>query len=335
MSQKLGIAILGSGRIATIHIKDTLNNPNLKLLYIYDIDLKFASRWSDRVPNSTKITDNLDEVLGDPGVIGIIVCSPTDTHKELVLKSLRAGKAVFCEKPVSLKVEDIDECYNEAKKHNLPLLCGFQRRHDPHFRKVRNLLKQGTIGNLRMAKTISRDASLPPIAYLKTSCKVFHDSAVHDIDILRWIAEDDPVEVYVNAQSFDPQVKAIQDWDLIVISLKFRSGVLGLIELSRISNCGYDQRMEVLGDKGSLTAENPLVSTVLQRTPQGILSDPFYDSFLDRYPPAYENELNHFVDVLLGKATPIVTHDDARKASIICSAAQKSAETGQKVVIQY
>jgi len=331
---RIGVALVGSGRIGVVHLRNVLANSNLTLKYVVDVDLKSAERAASLAVNAKAVT-RLEEVLGDPEVKGIIICTPTAAHREAILASLRSGKAVMCEKPISLNVKEIDECYNEAKKCGVPLLCGYQRRSDPSFVKLQETCKNGGIGTLQIVKTISRDNPVPTIAYLKISGGIFHDCGSHDIDVCRWILQEDPYEVFAVASAFNPAIKELNDFDTVLITLKYPSGALGCIDLSRKAAYGYDQRIEVLGDKGMVQAENRQPTTVVHSTDQGLVTDPNCYSFPQRYEHAYANELAHFVDVITGKAQPRLSHDDARKVAIIADAAEESARSGRKVVVSY
>jgi len=297
---------------------------------VVDVDLKSAERAAAQSLHAKAVT-SIDEVLADHHVKGIVICTPTAQHKEIILGAIKAGKAIMCEKPISLVVKEIDECYHEAKKHGVALLCGYQRRSDPSFVQLQKTCRDGGIGTLQIVKTISRDNPVPTLAYLKISGGIFHDCGSHDIDVCRWILQEDPTEVFAAATVFNPAIKEIDDFDTILITLKFPSGAIANIDLSRKAAYGYDQRIEVLGDKGMVQAQNRQPTTVLHSTENGVNSDPFCYSFPQRYEHAYALELDHFVDVIEKKAEPRLSHDDARKVAIIADAAEESARSGKIV----
>lgn len=184
-------------------------------------------------------------VLGDSEVDAVLIATPTDTHEQYVIKSLRAGKAVFCEKPIAADIRSVAACYEEAEKQNRPLLCAFNRRFDPGMSSVCRQVREGKVGTIYQIKTCSRDSPLPPISFLKLSNGMYHDCAVHDIDMICWIAGEEPVGVMAMGSTFNREIEAIGDVDTIAIILKFPSGILGSIDLSRHSSYGYDQRLEV------------------------------------------------------------------------------------------
>eukprot|EP01119_Soliformovum_irregulare_P008901 TRINITY_DN21_c0_g1_i1.p1 TRINITY_DN21_c0_g1~~TRINITY_DN21_c0_g1_i1.p1 ORF type:complete len:336 (-),score=96.98 TRINITY_DN21_c0_g1_i1:62-1069(-) len=330
----LGVALIGGGRIGKVHYANIVANQRLKLLWVVDVDLKAAETCASKVAGC-KFSATIDEVVKDENVKGVVICTPTAAHPALILASLRAGKAVLCEKPISLAVNEIDECYNEAKKLNVPLLCGYQRRSDPSFMALKKACKEGQVGTVQIVKTISRDNPVPTLAYLKISGGIFHDCGSHDIDLCRWILEEDPSEVYCIASAFNKDIAAINDFDTVLMCLKYPSGAIASIDLSRKACYGYDQRMEVLGDKGMVQTMNRQPTTTIVSTAEGINSDPYCYSFPQRYVQAYADELDHFVDILHGKAQPRLSHEDARAVAIIADAAEESCRSGKPVQIKF
>jgi len=331
---RIGVCLVGSGRIGAVHLKNILANQRLELKYVVDVDAKAAQAAAAQAA-SCKPLSSLDEALKDASVKGIVICTPTAAHKDAIIASLRAGKAVMCEKPISLVIKEIDECYEEAKKHNTPLLCGYQRRSDPSFTALHDSIKKGNIGTVQIVKTTSRDNPVPTLAYLKISGGIFHDCGSHDIDVCRWVVGEDPCEVFASASAFKKEIKDINDYDTVLINLKFPGGALGSIDLSRKAAYGYDQRIEVLGDKGMVQAMNRQPTTMVLSTENGIQTDPYCYSFPQRYDVTYALELDHFVDVVLGKAQPRLSHQDARAVAIIADAAEESARSGKAVAIKY
>jgi len=330
---RLSIALVGSGRIGKVHLHNALANPRFQLRYVVDVDMNSAQAAASRIPNC-KAIPKIDEALADKELKGVVICTPTAQHRELILACIKAGKAIMCEKPISLDVKEIDECYNEAKKHNVPLLCGYQRRSDPSFVQLQETCKKGGVGTVQIVKTISRDNPVPTLAYLKISGGIFHDCGSHDIDVCRWVVGEDPFEVYATASTFNQDIKALNDFDTVMITLRFPGGAIGSIDLSRKACYGYDQRIEVLGDKGMVQSMNRQPTTTILSNEQGVHGDPNCYSFPQRYEHAYAIELDHFADVINGKA-PKLSHDDCRKVAIIADAAELSVRTGEKVAIKY
>jgi len=262
----------------------------------------------------------------------VLVCTPTPTHYEVVKSSLLGGKHVFCEKPISLNLDESDECYNLAKTRKQHLLCAFQRRYDPSFSRLKDIVSKGGVGVLQKVQTVSRDNPVPSLDYLKTSGGIYHDCLSHDIDLIRWVSEKEPVEVFSYATNFIEGIKGIDDFDNVDCILKFDNGILATIDVSRKAVYGYDQRITCLGDKGMVTAENRQPTTVVHATEHGISKDPNCYSFPTRYPEAYTAEIEHFIDLISGiTSTPVIQHKDVHNNAIIAHALEESARKGHPI----
>jgi myo-inositol 2-dehydrogenase/D-chiro-inositol 1-dehydrogenase len=267
---------------------------------------------------------------------GVVICTPTGFHTENIKEALNAGKQVMCEKPISYSLEEVDECYNLAKEKGLHLLCAFQRRYDPNFTKLKAVLDSGKVGKLLKVRSTSRDNPVPSIDYLRTSCGIIFDCSVHDIDVLRYVTGEDPESVYAVGSAFNPEIGAIPDVDQLEMVLKFPSGVLGSIDISRYAVYGYDQRIEVLTHQGCIVAENQQVSTVVIGTKEGFISEPNDYSFPQRYAEAYRAEVYHFIDLVRGvEHVPRLSHKDIHNLTCIVKTAQQSLKEGIPLQIKY
>ncbi|XP_054012404.1 uncharacterized oxidoreductase YrbE-like [Hylaeus anthracinus] len=334
------LALFGAGRAGTIHLSNIMTNPNVKLLYIVD-DLE--SKWSNlrdywHLDNVTFLNSKQwDKVFNDPNVDAVIVASPTFTHETIVRKALEAKKSVFCEKPVAEDRSNVLKCYETAKKVGKPLFCAFNRRFDPSFSLTKERVRNGEIGHVHVIKTISRDSPLPSVEYLKTSGGIFHDCMVHDFDMIIAILGELPIKVAAQAHAHVPEIKAMGDYDTVVVTLYFPSGTLGMVDVSRTSCYGYDQRLEVYGQKGMITVDNerPNPSLTTQYGLQGATQNPIWYSFPSRYMHGYRNELNHFIDVVNGKAQMNVLPKETLAVSKVASACAESARTGKMVEIKW
>ncbi len=239
----------------------------------------------------------------------------TLTATELIIKSL------------------IARCYDEAKKRNLPLVCSFNRRFDPGIREIYTRTKSGEVGQVQMAKLTSRDSPLPPLEYLRISHGIYHDCAVHDIDVLTWIYGEKPLSVYTTAHSFIKEIGEMNDVDTLAIVLKFPSGGIGLVDISRYASFGYDQRFEVFGEKGMLVQHNYKPSTVEFSGQDGSSTGRIHHSFPDRYAESYIKALDHFIDLVQGKCAAEITKESTILASEVVEACERSLETGQAVLL--
>eukprot|EP01095_Lingulamoeba_sp_RSL-Kostka_P003098 TRINITY_DN13_c6_g1_i1.p1 TRINITY_DN13_c6_g1~~TRINITY_DN13_c6_g1_i1.p1 ORF type:complete len:370 (-),score=105.83 TRINITY_DN13_c6_g1_i1:121-1161(-) len=337
-NKKINICLIGGGRIGTIHYNNIQKNNRFNLRFVVDFNIDRANEMAEAVSGCEGFK-NLEDILDHEElceqVDAVLVCSPTACHFDHIVNSLNKKKPVMCEKPVSVHVDQIREVYRLSDELNVPLLCGYQRRHDPSFGSLVSMLDNKEIGDLRCIRSCSRDNPVPSINFLKISAGIMHDCASHDIDVIRWISKEDPIEVYTTASCFDPEIKQLDDWDTVLCTLKMPSGVLASIDISRNAPYGYDQRIEVLGSEGMLQAENLKPTTVKKSTINGESIDPNCYSFPQRYEKTYALELDHFADIILYNVPPKVTGEDCIKTAIIADFAEQSGKLGKKLTITY
>jgi len=334
MDETLGIALFGLGRAGQFHLTNLSRHTRARLLYVVDIDEKRTQAISALY--GCKGTTNAQEALADPAVKAVIIATPTPDHHPLIIAAIRAKKsAIFTEKPVGFSLKEIDEAFNEAKASNIPILCGFNRRFDRSWIKAAESVHSGKIGKTHLMRCTARDSPIPSVAYLKTSHGFYHDSGSHDIDVMRWVLNESPIEVYTIAHCYLPQIAELGDVDTILMSFRFASGKIATIDLSRSSTYGYDQRIEVYGDSGMVQVENKPTTSCVISNDTGVINDNVMYSFPQRFEEAYYLELDHFVQVALDGATPRVNHEDCRSAYIIADCAKRSADTKQPVKIDY
>ncbi|MGL5105707.1 MAG: inositol 2-dehydrogenase, partial [Plesiomonas shigelloides] len=273
-----------------------------------------------------------EEAMADPNVQAVMIASATDTHADLIEQAARAGKAIFCEKPVHLDLARVRDCLATVRECNVPLFIGFNRRYDPQFRKVREMLSAGAIGKAESLVITSRDPSPPPATYVKVSGGMFRDMTIHDFDMARFIMGEDPVAVYAKGSNLvDPAIGAAGDIDTAFVVLTFPSGAMATISNSRRSGYGYDQRIELHGSQGLLTAKNIHENAVEQWSEAGcVAAKPEY-FFLQRYAAAYQAEWEHFADVLAGRAEPQCSGYDGEQALYLADKALESLRSGKEV----
>ncbi|XP_039250992.2 putative oxidoreductase YrbE [Styela clava] len=330
---RVSLALFGLGRMGLIHFENLQKNPNVRLKYLVDLDQEKANNLKDfHHLDETKVILPQDDhfVFEDPNVDGIIICTPTDTHVHIAMAAIKAGKGVLCEKPLAMTIESTLECYREATKGNIPLLCAFNRRFDPQIRDMYK--KRDIIGQVQSIKTCSRDSPRPPMSYIKISGGMFHDCAVHDLDLIRWMIGEEPISVYTAAHAHIPEIAALGDVDTIFIVLKFPSGVIAHIDLSRDCKYGYHQTCEMFGENGNLMSDNPFKSAVHFAGVGGTVNDVIHHSFKQRYSEAYQEEIAHFVALLTGQVDKCcVSPNDTLRATFLAQAAEDSWKSGEVV----
>jgi len=335
--KRIGIAMIGLGRAGNIHFSNCLANRRVDLRYLVDYDVNKCQALIDvNFLDGTQALspDQLKIALDDEKVHGVIIATVTSSHEELVVRSLTAGKAVFCEKPLAETYDGTVNCYNLSRKTGCPLFCAFNRRFDPTHCKVRDQVVSGVVGQVQIVKTCSRDAAFPSIEYLKTSPGIFHDSAIHDIDLTMWILGEKPIVVSCFGHAFHKEVAEIDDVDTVAITLKFPSGALALIDLSRHAAYGYDQRLEVFGSKGMMQSKNLSSSAISVSNDKGISDDMLEASFKTRYQDAYKIELDHFLDAVVGGDLK-VKEDETLAACRVAQACADSIRSGVPVRLEW
>ena len=327
----LTFAQFGGGRIGQIHAANLAAHAATRLKYVIDVDAKAADLLAAR--HGAKVSTAV-EALADPTVDAVIIASSTDTHADLAIAAAKAGKAIFCEKPIDLSLARVDACLAAVNAAGVPMLVGFNRRFDPSFAELKARIDAGAIGAVEQIIISSRDPGLPPISYLKVSGGQFRDMTIHDFDMARWLLGEEPEEVFAfGSVLVDPAVGTAGDIDSAMVLLKTRSGRLAHINNSRRASYGYDQRIEVHGAKGRLIAGNRTASTVELADANSVQTDKPLHFFLERYAEAYKRELDAFVAAVENKSPMPVGAADGRLALVLAEAALQSSQTGRSVKV--
>jgi myo-inositol 2-dehydrogenase/D-chiro-inositol 1-dehydrogenase len=328
----LEFAQFGAGRIGQIHASNIAAIKGVRLRYVIDVNAEAAARLASR--HGAKVVGERD-AFADGEVGAVLIASSTDTHARLAIAAARAGKAIFCEKPVDLSLQRVDECLREVEKAGVPMFVGFNRRFDPSFSQLKARVAQGEIGAVEQVTISSRDPAPPPLAYLKVSGGMFRDMTIHDFDMARWLLGEEPVEVFAFGEALiDRKIAAAGDIDSAMLLLRTASDRMCHINNSRRAAYGYDQRIEVFGAKGMLRAENLCESTVEHFSARGTIGDRPLDFFLERYAAAYRAELDAFIAALQARRPMPVGARDGRQALVLAEAALRSMKTGKVVRVE-
>lgn len=316
------------GRAGGFHMTSMKIIDGFTLKYIVDPDKDKLDSLS--LPQGTKKETNIDQVLADNGVDAVIISSPTSYHYDYIIRSLRAGKHVFTEKPLGHGLKEVEECFDTAAENDKALHLGFQRRFDKNFIALKNNLS--TINEIRMVRASSRDNPKPSHEYLKTSGNIFHDMLIHDFDMMLFLlGAKSPKSINVFAKCYDEKIEAMDDYDTVVVSMQFEDGLIYTIDTSRTSVYGYDQRLEVFGSDGMLIAENELDNSLCIYKSKGITRAPASYSFPQRYKSAYLNELLFFEDSIRNGNLWNVTKEEAVLSHLIADACYQSAKEGRVI----
>ena len=332
--KQLKVGIIGAGRIGSLHAKSICYNvPTAKVVGITDVFAENAKKVADEL-GIEKVYADYKEMLADPEVEAVLVCSSTDTHADIAIEAAKAGKHIFCEKPVDLTPSKVEAVIAAVKEAGVKLQVGFNRRFDHNFANIRSMVNDGKIGDVHIVKITSRDPEPPSAQYAAVSGGMFIDMTIHDFDMACFMAGSEVTEVYANATCLvDPAIGEAGDVDTAIISLKFANGAIGVIDNSRRAAYGYDQRVEVFGSKGAAMASNDTPTNVVYMGADGVVADKPLYFFLERYMQSFRDEMLQFVDAVLEDKPVPATGVDGLNAILIALAAKKSVAEGRPVLI--
>jgi myo-inositol 2-dehydrogenase/D-chiro-inositol 1-dehydrogenase len=330
--KNLRIGIIGAGRIGKVHAETlAFRLPEATVSAIADVNGDAAKEVAERFRIPRAVLDS-GKIINDPSIDAVLICSPTETHAELVIQAARAGKHIFCEKPIDHSLSKIDLALHEVKKSGVKFQVGFNRRFDANFSRVRAAVTEGEIGTPHLMHIVSRDPGPPPISYVKVSGGIFLDMTIHDFDMARFLVGDEVESIYTaGGVRVDPEIGKAGDLDTVVIVLQFRNGVIGTIDNSRQAVYGYDQRVEILGSKGAITTENCYPNQAILSTGTAVQRDLPLHFFMDRYTESFVSELRAFVQAILRNKPVPVNGMDGRIAVVMGLAARKSYDERRPV----
>lgn len=322
-------AILGAGRIGKVHARAVASTPGAALVAVADPLAAAAGAVAEAHGAAIR---GIDEIERAGDIDAVVICTPTDTHADLIERFARAGKAIFCEKPIDLDLARVRACLKVVAAAGAVLMVGFNRRFDPDFMAVKAAIGAGTIGKVEMVTITSRDPAPPPIDYIRRSGGIFRDMTIHDFDMARWLLGEE-VETVLAAASVlvDPAIGAAGDHDSVNVILRTASGRQAVITNSRRAAYGYDQRIEVLGDRGMVAARNTHEANIETAGKEGFLRPPLLDFFMTRYTAAYANEIAAFIAALRDGTPPPASGDDGLMALALADAAVRSVAEGRAV----
>jgi myo-inositol 2-dehydrogenase/D-chiro-inositol 1-dehydrogenase len=327
----LRFGILGAGRIGRVHSKAIAGSAGAVLQAVAD---PIAAAAQDIAATYGCDIRTIDEILAATDIDAVVICTPTDTHADLIEQFSRAGKAVFCEKPIDLSVARVQSCLAVVEKVNGTLMVGFNRRFDPDFMAVKAAIDAGAIGTVEMVTIISRDPGAPPPDYIVRSGGIFRDMTIHDFDMARWLLGEEVETVQAAASVLvDPEIGKLGDFDSVNVILRTASGKQAVITNSRRASYGYDQRIEVLGSEGSVAAENMREANIEIANAKGFTRPPLLDFFMSRYTIAYANEIAAFVAAVNGGTVPPTTGQDGLAALALAEAALLSVAQARVVKV--
>lgn len=322
------VGVLGAGRIGKLHVENILRMRGAQVKTVADPFLDEA--WAADL--GLQPTLDTEEIFSDPQIEAVIICSPSDLHEKQIIKAAMSGKHVFCEKPIALDPDRIEEALKIVQQQGVKLQIGFNRRFDANFRSLKTAVTSGKIGSVHIIKITSRDPAPPSMKYIQTSGGIFLDMAIHDFDMVRYLSGSEVEEVYAAGSVLvDPEIGRAGDVDTAITSMRLKSGALAVIDNSRKAVYSYDQRIEVFGSRGSIVAGNRTPTQNVLSTTEGVVADKPLYFFLERYSESYEIEIREFFKAIREDSDPPVTGRDGLLAIQIGLAAKQSLEENRPV----
>jgi len=335
MTKKLKLGVIGAGRIGRIHAENlSFHIPGAQVEMISDVNLESAESAAREyhIPRAVK---DYHDILDCKDIQAVVICSPTNTHAKMIEESSSRKMHIFCEKPIDLDVGTIKKALQAVKSSGVKFQVGFNRRFDPNFSRAAKWVGEGKIGTPHIVRITSRDPAPPPVEYLKVSGGMFLDMTIHDFDMARYLTGEEIVEVSAAGGCLvNPEIGNAGDIDTAVVTMRYKSGALCVIDNSRKAVYGYDQRAEVFGSKGCITCSNNTPSNTGIWDENGQRKEPFLFFFLERYKEAYVAEMKEFVDCVQNDKTPSVGGIDGLKSVILGLAAQKSLKEKRIVRVE-
>ncbi len=323
--------LLGAGRIGKVHAKAITGDANARLVAVADAFPAAATAIADQYGCEIR---SIDAILGSKDIDAVVICTPTDTHADLIEAFARAGKAIFCEKPIDLSLDRVKACLKVVRETKAVLMVGFNRRFDPHFMAVKAEIAKGTIGAVEMVTITSRDPGAPPVEYIARSGGIFRDMTIHDFDMARFLLGEEVAEVSAQASVLvDPAIGKAGDYDSVQVMLRTATGKMAVISNSRRATYGYDQRIEAHGSLGAVSAENQRPVSIEVASATGYTRPPLHDFFMTRYTEAYAAEIAGFINAIAGKAAATPSGEDGMLGLALAEAALKSVAEGRTVKV--
>ena len=333
MNRKVNIAVIGTGRMGSVHVRNIARLiPEADLVAICDIRLEVAQAVADEL-GIKRVVKDYHELLTDPEIEAVLIASSTNTHCFMIRDAARAGKHIFCEKPLGLDLQEIDEALAGIAQAGVKLQIGFNRRFDKSFQRLRSIVASGEIGRPCILRITDRDPEVPALEFMRVSGGMFLDMTIHDFDMARFqVGEIE--EVYATgAVLIEPKLNEFKDVDTDVVTLKFSNGAVGAIDNSRQAVYGYDQRLEVFCSQGTAMANNEIEDTVLKGDQGGFLGAKLPHFFMQRYAPCYVEEVRQFVECIRDDKPVSITGADGRAAVVLGYAAKKSLSENRPVKV--
>src|SRR5215471_11394687 len=328
----LRVAVIGTGFIGSVHAKNLARHPGAELVAVSDANLEFAKKVA-AVTGAT-VAGNVAEIFNNKDIQAVLIATPTDTHVDYLKRAASAGKAIYCEKPIGLDYNEAEEAVRAVRAAGVPVMLGFNRRFDASHAALKEAVDRGEVGKIEIVQLTSRGPKPPPISYVKVSGGQLRDQTIHFFDLLRWLTNDEPVEVYaIGAELVDPAIGEAGDVDTSIVSIRMASGALCQIDSSRRAAYGYDERLEIFGSDGMAESTRQSLRGLALYKGCRILRDGLHPGWFERIEQSYYHAIDAFLKSIAKGTPPSPSLEDGLKAQLIADKATDSIKTGQPIRI--
>ena len=331
--ERLKVGVIGAGRIGRLHAENIVRRiPEAELVALADVMMNDEmEQWAKGI-GIPYVYQDADQIINDPAIQAIFICSSTNTHVDLMVKAAKAGKDIFCEKPIDVDITRVHEALDAVKAAGVKLQIGFVRRFDHNHKAVHDVVASGELGRPHIVKITTRDAAPPPFEYAKVSGGLYMDMMIHDFDMARFLSGSEVEEVSAYGKAMmDPKLEEIDDVDIATVMLKMENGTLCVIDNTRKSSFGYDQRSEVQCEEGCVQVYNDYANTAHISTMDGVRTEKPLWFFVERFNEAYYVEIRSFIEDVIAGKDPEVGAVDGLMSVLIAKAAKKALDEGRSV----
>jgi myo-inositol 2-dehydrogenase / D-chiro-inositol 1-dehydrogenase len=324
----LKAAVIGTGFIGSVHAKNIARHPGAELVAVSDLNIEYAKKIA--ATTGAEVVSDVSEVFNNRDIHAVLIATPTDTHVDYLQRAAGAGKAIYCEKPIGLDYQEAEKAVRAVRASGVPVMLGFNRRFDASHAAVKRAVECGEVGKVEIIQLTSRGPKPPPISYVKVSGGQMRDQTIHFFDLLRWLTNDEAVEVYaIGAALVDLAIGEAGDVDTSIVSLRMASGALCQIDSSRRAAYGYDERIEVFGSEGMVESTRQSFRGLSLYKGRQILSDGLHPGWFERIEQSYCDAIDAFVNSVEKGTPPSPSLEDGLKAQLLADKATESLKTGR------
>jgi myo-inositol 2-dehydrogenase / D-chiro-inositol 1-dehydrogenase len=328
----LKIAVIGTGFIGSVHAKNVARHPGTELVAVNDANFEYAKKAA--AATGTQAVADIAEIFDNKNIEAVVIATPTNTHVEYLTRAASAGKAIYCEKPIGLDYGEAEKAVSAVRKTGVPVMLGFNRRFDASHAAVKQAVEKGEVGKIEIVQLTSRGPQPPPIEYVKVSGGQMRDQTIHFFDLLRWLTNDEPVEIYaIGGALVSAAIGEAGDVDTSIVSMRMASGALCQIDSSRRAAYGYDERIEVFGSEGLAESRRQNFRGMVLYKGRTVIEDGLHAGWFERIEASYYQALDAFLTSVQKGTAPSPSLEDGLKAQFIADKATECLKTGRPVKI--